>query len=88
MNVPKHRRHGRYRKQTFSVFDYGEYLQRNRIEAFMSMFKRRFGSAVKSRNVKCQKMEIFMRVIAFNVDQMLRNAEKVILIFFRITRVS
>ena len=28
LDVPKHRRKGRYRKETFDVFDYGEYLQR------------------------------------------------------------
>jgi len=29
-HVPKYKRKGEYRKQTFDVFDYGEYLQRNK----------------------------------------------------------
>ncbi|MBR9702941.1 transposase, partial [Candidatus Woesearchaeota archaeon] len=46
LDVPKHKRTGTYRKQTFDVFDYGEYLQRNKIETLNSMFKRRFSSKV------------------------------------------
>ena len=87
-NVPKHRRSGRYRKETFDVFDYGEYLQRNKIETVNSMFKKRFGSNVKSRKDKLQKVEILTRVIAYNIDRMLRIGKEVILIFIRITRVS
>ncbi|MBU0456547.1 MAG: IS5 family transposase, partial [Nanoarchaeota archaeon] len=63
-DVPKHRRTGKYRKETFDVFDYGEYLQRNKIETVNSMFKKRFGSNVKSRKDKLQKVEILTRVIA------------------------
>lgn len=87
-DVPKHRRTGRYRKETFDVFDYGEYLQRNKIETTNSMFKKRFGSNVKSRIDKIQKVEILTRVIAYNIDRMLRIGNEVIMIFIRITRVS
>ncbi len=37
LNVPKHRKHGNYRKRTCNVFDYGEYLQRNKIETVNSI---------------------------------------------------
>ena len=87
-HVPKHRRTGRYRKQTFDVFDYGEYLQRNKIETCNSMFKKRFNSHVKSRNCKLQKFEIITRVIAYNIDRLLRIKQEVILIIIRITRIS
>ena len=50
--TPKHRKTGAYRKLTCDVFDYGEYLQINKIETLNSMFKRRFGSNVKSRKLK------------------------------------
>ena len=88
LNVPKHRRTGRYRKQTFDVFDYGEYLQRNKIETLNSMIKRRFGSNVKSRTDKLQRVEILTRVIAYNIDRLIRTGKQVILIFIRITRIS
>jgi len=86
--TPKHRKTGAYRKLTCDVFDYGEYLQRNKIETLNSMFKKRFGSNVKSRIDKIQKVEILTRVIAYNIDRMLRIGNEVILIFIRITRVS
>ncbi|MBS3112799.1 IS5 family transposase [Candidatus Woesearchaeota archaeon] len=88
LNVPKWRRSGRYRKETYDVFDYGEYLQRNKIETLNSMIKRRFGSNVKSHKDKLQRVDIYSRVIAFNIDRMLRMSEKIILIFIRIMRVS
>lgn len=88
LDVPKHRRKGRYRKETIDVFDYGEYLQRNKIETLNSMFKRRFNSNVKSRTDKLQRIEIFTRVIAYNIDRLLRTGKEIILIFIRITRIS
>ena len=88
LNVPKHRRKGVYRKITFDVFDYGEYLQRNKVETVNSMFKRRFNSNVKSHKDKLQKFEILTRVIAYNIDRLLRIKENIILIFIKIIRVS
>jgi hypothetical protein len=88
LNVPKWRRKGRYRKETFDVFDYGEYLQRNKIETLNSMIKRRFSSNVKSHHDKLQKVEIFTRVIAFNIDRLIRMGQDTILIFIRIIRIS
>src|SRR3990167_10157449 len=58
LDVPKHRRKGTYRKLTINEFDYGEYLQRNKIETLNSMIKRRFGNNVKSHCDKLQKVEI------------------------------
>lgn len=88
LEVPKHRRKGTYRKMTYDVFDYGEYLQRNKIETCNSMLKRRFGSTAKSRHTKCQKTEVILRVVAYNIDRLIRLGKQVILIFIRITRVS
>jgi len=86
--VPKHRKRGAYRKITCDIFDYGEYLQRNKIETLNSMFKRRFNSTVKSKHVKLQKFEVLTRVIAYNIDRLLRLGYEFILIFIKITRVS
>ena len=88
LNVPKHRRSGIYRKMTFDTFDYGEYLQRNKIETTNSMIKKRFNNNVKSRIDKTQKFEVFCRVIAFNIDRLIRLGKTIILIYLRITRVS
>ena len=88
LDVPKHRRQGRYRKETIDVFDYGEYLQRNKIETLNSMIKRRFNSNVKSHKDKLQRVEIFTRVIAYNIDRLLRIKEGIILLIIRIIRIS
>ena len=88
LDVPKHRRSGTYRKLTIDVFDYGEYLQRNKIETVNSMFKKRFGSNAKSRNAKSQKVEILARVIAYNIDRLIRITENYILLIIKFTRVS
>lgn len=88
LHVPKHRRSGEFRKKTIDVFDYGEYLQRNKIETLNSMFKKRFGSNVRSKIVKLQKFEIMTRVIAYNIDRLIRIGNEVILIVIRITRIS
>lgn len=87
-DVPKRRKKGVYRKITCDVFDYGEYLQRNKVETVNSMFKRMFGSNVKSHIVKLQKFEIITRVIAFNIDRLIKTGKQMILIFIRITRIS
>ena len=88
LDVPKHRRKGRYRKETFDVFDYGEYLQRNKVETTFSILKRKFGFSIKSKDVKNQKVEAMCRIVAYNIDRMLEAGKQVILIFIRITRVS
>lgn len=88
LDVPKHRRKGFYRKKTFEMFDYGEYLQRNRAESGNGIFKKRFNSNVKSRKDRHQKIEIILRVIAHNIDRLLRIGKEIILINIRIWRVS
>ena len=88
IDIQNHRRKGRYRRKHFKTFDYSEYLQRNKIETTNSMFKRRFGSSAKSRGAKHQKLEVFFRVLAYNIDRLIRLGHEIILIFIRIVRVS
>ena len=88
MLLAKHKKKGAHRKQFVDYFDYGEYLQRNKIETLNSMFKKRFSNNIKSRTNKIQKVELLTRVIAYNIDRLLRTTKKVILIFIKIIRVS
>ncbi len=88
IDVPKHRKKGEYRKITCDVFDYGEYLQRNKIETTNSMFKKRFNNNTLSKVTKIQKADIVLRVIAYNIDRLLRIGKKIMLIYIRIIRVS
>lgn len=86
--LTNHRRQGYYRKKTFKVFDYGEYLQRNKVETCISMLKRRFGSSSRAKTVKTQKIDILLRIVAFNIDRLIRNGKEIIIITLRILRVS
>lgn len=88
MLLPKHKKKGAHRKQFVEYFDYGEYLQRNKIETLNSMFKKRFSNNIKSRTNKIQQIELLTRVIAYNIDRLLRTTKRVILIFIKIIRVS
>ena len=88
LDVPKYRRKGRYRKETTDVFDYGEYLQRNKVETAFSILKKKFGFSIRAKNVKTQKVEAMTRIIAYNIERLLETGKRVILIFIRITRVS
>jgi hypothetical protein len=88
MLLPKHKKKGAHRKQFVDYFDYGEYLQRNKIETLNSMFKKRFSNNIKSSNNKMQQIELLTRVIAYNIDRLLRTTKKIILIFIKIIRVS
>jgi len=87
-DVPKHKKTGMYRKATINEFDYGQYLQRNLIETTNSMIKKRFSSKVLSRTNKMQKVEILTRIIAYNIDRLIRISKSTTLILIRITRVS
>lgn len=86
--LPKHKKEGTYRKLTCDVFDYGEYLQRNKIETCNSMLKRRFGHSVKSRINITQKTEIALRIIAYNIDRILRTTTQATEILIKLIRVS
>ncbi len=88
LHVPKYKRKGMYRKQTFDVFDYGEYLQRNKVETAISMFKRKFGFSIRSRNGKLQKVEAFIRIIAYNIDRLIEKSIMILRIIILQRRIS
>ena len=88
IDIDNHRRQGYYRKRFFKEFDYCQYTERSKIETVNSMIKRRFGSTTKTRIDKTQKIEILLRIVAFNIDRLLRLGKRVILIFIKIIRVS
>jgi hypothetical protein len=88
IDVPTHRRRGMYRKKTSKEFDYCEYLQRNKGETGNSMLKKRFSPNIKSRITKIQKRDLFSRIIAYNIDRLLRIGKEVYLIIIKIKRIS
>jgi len=74
---------GELRLEIREVFDYGEYLKRNKIEAIFSALKRKYSSSLRSRSVKSQRKELYLKVILFNME---KKITAIFLIFFsRIT---
>jgi len=88
IDIPKHRRQGHYRKKMFAEFDYCEYRQRSKGETGNSILKKRFSANIKSKETKIQKRDLFSRIIAFNIDRLIRNGKEIILILIRIRRIS
>ena len=60
---------GEYRLAIREVFDYGEYLKRNKIEAIFSALKRKYGSWLRTRSIDSQKKELRIKVILFNIER-------------------
>lgn len=56
-----------YRKQMRDYFDYGQYWQRNVIEAVIGAIKRKYGSSVSARKERTQKTQIYLRLILHNL---------------------
>ena len=58
---------GRYRKQLRDYFDYGQYWQRNLVEALFSAVKRLFGGHIRGRTWRAERTEIYSKFIAYNL---------------------
>ena len=58
---------GRFRKQLRDCFDWCLYWQRNIIESMFSAIKRLYGVHLRARTWKTQRIEIYSRLIAYNI---------------------
>ena len=66
--VKKNWARGQLRKQLKDCFDYCLYWQRNSIESLFSALKRLFGNHLRGLTARTQRAEIYMRMIAYNLD--------------------
>lgn len=55
------------RKQVLNNFDYVEYSQRNKSEMVFSIVKNCYGSKLRSRSLVMQRIEILLKLIAYNL---------------------
>ena len=51
------------------IFDKGIYNQRSKVETVFSVIKRKYGSFVLSKSFETQKKELFLRLVAYNLDR-------------------
>jgi transposase len=72
MLKPLHTCKGFYRREIREIFDYGEYLKRNKIEGIFSALKRRYGSTLTTKKVSTQQKELTFKVIIYNLEKKIK----------------
>jgi len=68
-NVPIYRTKGRYRKLAKHEFEYGLYTQRELTESIFSSLKRKYGSKLRARKFKTQKIELLCKILSYNIEK-------------------
>lgn len=79
MLKPARKCKGEYRLQIREIFDYGEYLKRNKIEAIFSALKRKYGCTLTTRKVKTQEKELTLKIIIYNLEKKIKRVFIIIL---------
>ena len=79
-HLPIHKTGGRWRKKAKREYEEGLYTQRNLTESIFSAFKRKYGSKLRARKFKTQKVELLFKILAYNIERAMRAA----LLWFRI----
>jgi hypothetical protein len=74
---------GNYRREMREIFDYGEYLKRNKIEGIFAGTKRQYGSTVTTRKARTQRKEISIKVLLRNFEKKIRM--KIRILIYRLT---
>ena len=72
-NLSIHKTSGRYRKLAKREFEYGLYTQREITESIFSSFKRKYGSKLRARKYKTQKIELLCKILSYNIERAVRN---------------
>jgi len=72
-NLPIHRTSGTYRKKTKREFEHGLYTQREITESIFSSLKRKYGSKLKARKFKTQKIELLCMILSYNIERALMS---------------
>lgn len=72
MNLPGHRTKGEFRKKAKREFEHGLYTQREITESIFSSLKRKYGSKLRARKYKTQKVELLFKILAYNIEKSLR----------------
>jgi len=65
---------GDHRREMREIFDYGDYLKRNKIEGIFSSVKHKYGCAVTTRTLRNQHKELILKIIVYNLERKIRTA--------------
>lgn len=71
-HLPIHKTGGRWRKKAKREFEYGIYTQREIVESIFSSLKRKYGSKLRARRFKTQKVELLFKILAYNIERAVR----------------
>lgn len=72
-SLPLHRTNGEFRKKVKRHFEQNLYTQREITESIFSSLKRKYGSKLRARKFKTQRIEILTRVLAYNIERAVRT---------------
>ena len=78
-DLPINKTKGWHRKLAKRNFEYGLYTQRNITETIFSSLKRKYGSKLRARNFKTQKIELLLKILAYNIERAIRNVIEMLL---------
>ena len=71
-NQPIYKTKGVHRKKAKREFEFGLYTQREITESIFSSLKRKYGSKLRARKFKTQKIELLCKILAFNIERAVR----------------
>jgi|TARA_B100000959_G_scaffold273418_1_gene323916 hypothetical protein len=77
-DLPIHKTSGMYRKLAKRKFEYGLYTQREITESIFSSLKRKYGSKLRARKYKTQKIELLFKILSYNIERAIRIASQLI----------
>jgi hypothetical protein len=73
MDLPSSRTRGQYRKKAKKEFEHGLYTQRELTESIFSSLKRKYGSKLRARRFRTQKIELLCKILSYNIERAIRN---------------
>ena len=72
-DLPIYKTKGMYRKKVKREFELGLYTQREITESIFSSLKRKYGSKLRARKYKTQKIELLFKVLSYNIERAIRD---------------
>jgi hypothetical protein len=72
-SLPIYLTHGRYRKKAKRYFEQGLYTQRELTESIFSSLKRKYGSKLRARKFKTQKIELLFKILSYNIERAIKS---------------
>jgi transposase len=80
-DLPIYKTKGRYRKLAKREFEHGLYTQRELTESIFSSLKRKYGSKLRARKFKTQKIELLCKILAYNIENAIRSFIEMLFLF-------